>query len=988
MKAPPNYLLINILLLLISTIGFSQENEKSTIIGNLTTDDEGMNLIADNVGNTYVAGRSETKGLIVKQNTLHQVLWSKQLSFTSDPSHEVSVDFLDLLADTLFGCGRIHLGNSTNGLGIGSFYFKMNAQTGNLYWAKFETNGQNSLSAMRYANGKYFLVGNEYGTNKRGRVVAVSSQNGNLIWQTPCINYSILANSTNHETIFTGVTEILNGKMYISGNTRSHDAALTDVVKRPFLLGITESGTFFLHRYFDFPGVIDFPYYVGSTIKLDADNNLILGTFHNFNSNVNIYSPIIKCDTLGNILFSKSYPIQTNSINLITHMTETPSSYVFYGYINSLVHGMYALKITKSGILEKCVLITKPNTVYNPIPYSSYWKVFGNSKYINGKHYFPANEKTLSVLQIDINKIILDENLEYTEDCSLISEIFPSTNNIATTSQPMFPLMGNNPLVFSNGGLVEDLNLNIPCSNLSINLNQNQICNEVEIIANVSGFVDPSFYWSNGASSDLDTIMVNNSDTLILHVLDTKCCELTDTIVPNIAPSSFNINLQNDTTVCIQNGSSFQVTPFVSGANGPVTYQWNNNTTSSTLNISQSGVYWVDVSDNCTTLRDSIFIVVNFLPAIGNTSDVAVCEGNFPLTLNPTISNGTSVLWDNGITSDSRSVNSPGSYTLSATNNCGTVNATITVNQIDLPEVELILSIDTCIQNGNSIVLTPLITGANSILWSDGSSGSQLTVSNSGTYSVYVSNVCGVDSATCSASINHYPELNLPSYLDTCFEIGVGFSYTAYGSAGTYNWSSGSQSATEWISQEGLYIVTLTNECGITTDSMVVSRLDIPDLLFPEDSISSCSVNLAKDRLNIETNYDLEILTPYQQIVNDGMTETGWYTLHAFNGCWHKYDSIYVDLQQELFYLPNSFTPNDDLVNDRFEYKGEYVVIRSISIYNRWGQEIYSETGSFKGWDGTFAGENCPDGVYPVQIVYENCFGMPTIFNGHVTLFR
>jgi gliding motility-associated-like protein len=33
-------------------------------------------------------------------------------------------------------------------------------------------------------------------------------------------------------------------------------------------------------------------------------------------------------------------------------------------------------------------------------------------------------------------------------------------------------------------------------------------------------------------------------------------------------------------------------------------------------------------------------------------------------------------------------------------------------------------------------------------------------------------------------------------------------------------------------------------------------------------------------------------------------------------------------------------------------------------IFNRWGQQIYESTDANIGWDGTFRGNQCPDGVY------------------------
>lgn len=136
---------------------FSQNDEKSTLIGNVGSREFATSICADPAGNKYIGGEIDQKGLVVKQNAANVIQWSKKLSFTSDPNDWVHIGFIDIVADTVFGCGKIV--DQANSVGAGSFYFKMNAQTGIIYWSKLETSNPNYLSCMRYANGKFFLIG-------------------------------------------------------------------------------------------------------------------------------------------------------------------------------------------------------------------------------------------------------------------------------------------------------------------------------------------------------------------------------------------------------------------------------------------------------------------------------------------------------------------------------------------------------------------------------------------------------------------------------------------------------------------------------------------------------------------------------------------------------------------------------------------------------------------------------------------------------------
>ncbi len=76
-------------------------------------------------------------------------------------------------------------------------------------------------------------------------------------------------------------------------------------------------------------------------------------------------------------------------------------------------------------------------------------------------------------------------------------------------------------------------------------------------------------------------------------------------------------------------------------------------------------------------------------------------------------------------------------------------------------------------------------------------------------------------------------------------------------------------------------------------------------------------------------------------------------------------------------YMPNAFTPNNDNMNDRF--KPIIIFYNSkikMSIFNRWGQKIYSEEklyNDMRWWDGYFEGKPIPDGVYIYTISYKAC---------------
>jgi gliding motility-associated-like protein len=94
------------------------------------------------------------------------------------------------------------------------------------------------------------------------------------------------------------------------------------------------------------------------------------------------------------------------------------------------------------------------------------------------------------------------------------------------------------------------------------------------------------------------------------------------------------------------------------------------------------------------------------------------------------------------------------------------------------------------------------------------------------------------------------------------------------------------------------------------------------------------------------------------------------------------------------YFLPNTFSPNGDGVNDYFYPRGSGLFnIQSMRVFNRWGQLVFerknfaanSET---MGWDGTFNGHPAPSDayVYIVEVICNNA--QVVAYHGNVVLVR
>ncbi|GGB16286.1 hypothetical protein GCM10011511_45110 [Puia dinghuensis] len=94
------------------------------------------------------------------------------------------------------------------------------------------------------------------------------------------------------------------------------------------------------------------------------------------------------------------------------------------------------------------------------------------------------------------------------------------------------------------------------------------------------------------------------------------------------------------------------------------------------------------------------------------------------------------------------------------------------------------------------------------------------------------------------------------------------------------------------------------------------------------------------------------------------------------------------------YWLPNTFSPNGDGVNDYFYPRGTSLYnVQSFTVFNRWGQMVFqrkdfpANTQSM-GWDGNFNGRPAPADayVYIVEVVCDNA--QVVAIHGSVTLVR
>jgi large repetitive protein len=91
---------------------------------------------------------------------------------------------------------------------------------------------------------------------------------------------------------------------------------------------------------------------------------------------------------------------------------------------------------------------------------------------------------------------------------------------------------------------------------------------------------------------------------------------------------------------------------------------------------------------------------------------------------------------------------------------------------------------------------------------------------------------------------------------------------------------------------------------------------------------------------------------------------------------------------ENVVYVPNVFSPNNDGKNDKFYVHGENISQFNIKIYNRWGEPVFETDNIHEGWNGRYKDVGCPEGVYFYIAELSFTDGSSTVKKGSITLVR
>ena len=332
--------------------------------------------------------------------------------------------------------------------------------------------------------------------------------------------------------------------------------------------------------------------------------------------------------------------------------------------------------------------------------------------------------------------------------------------------------------------------------------------------AGAGGFNPYTFVWDTNPMQFTQTAVGLPPGTYTVFVTDSVGCMDSTQATIGITVNPIVPNLGPDTTAC--DGDTLVLWHQIVGATG---YLWNTGGTDSTLEVTQTGTYWVEVNVNGCAFFDSINVFFNPNPIVNLGNDTTLCDGE-TLLLDATDPSVVAYLWQDNTVNPTLTVSTPGgTYWVIVTDGNGCMGYdSIVVNYNPLPIVNL--GNDTTLCDGETLFLDVTQPGG-TYLWNDGLAVPTRTVATpGGLYWVDVTLLGCTTRDTIVVNFNPIPYFSLGA--DTALCDGDVLTLDATTPGATYLWDDLSFGPTRNVTTTGTYGVTVTLNGCEWTDSIDV----------------------------------------------------------------------------------------------------------------------------------------------------------------------
>ena len=522
-----------------------------------------------------------------------------------------------------------------------------------------------------------------------------------------------------------------------------------------------------------------------------------------------------------------------------------------------------------------------------------------------------------------------------------------------------------------------------------------------------SGGTSPYQYlWTPGNLAGSNQTALSTG-TYTVSVTDGASCIGSTTVIIGQA-TTLNLTMSQTPTTCgLANGTASVA---VTGGSGAYSYVWSplGGTASTTTQVAGGVTYTVNVTNGACTGTSSILVGTSNAPTATVSTVGSNCGAN---NGSATVSavGGTQpygFVWSptGGNAATANNLNS-GPYSVLITDASGcTLTLPVNIPAIGGPTVTISNIVGaSCGQNDGSA--TANVSGGAqpyTYLWSPSGGSSATAVGLSGgTYTVSVTDASGCVVSE-NAVVPGSPQLVIIGNVinENCGQNNGQISLTITGGTAPFNFAwTPSNSNSPVISNltSGQYSVNVTDNAGCSTTASFT--VDVIGTLLVNVNPSSVTINEGETVELTASGGSTYVWTPSLGIncltaacdtVNANPLFTTTYEVFATdaNGCeGSEFVTVYVNpvCSKEIF-VPSIFSPNADGKNDQQCVMGNCIASMEFSIYNRWGENVFTTTDQNQCWDGQYKGQKVNTGVFVYKLKATLINGNEVNQSGNITV--
>jgi len=937
--------------ILLTSVSWSQTFLKT--IGELGRNESGFVLHRTPGNELFLGGSVGDSALVQRVDDDGNVLWSR--SFKPPGEYPKCIFHLTSTPDgTLIGCG-----NGFNALNEPreGFHFRMDVDGTMLWLRNWAEQVMYSRRMIALSTTEYLLFADRFDmaspTFADLVTARVDAATGDIIWLSDLVD--LYAAVPYNDDVISVAT--IGQSHYAASRIFTNGAPLS--TSRVAVSKFDYTGQHQWTNYLLYPNNVDRRLHPSDIIG--NNDSLTIAYYGDINgSSSNWTQGLIRMDTLGNVAWARDFNVGASSQEHGTKVIATSFGYLVAGRTRlTNPPRLFLQAISASGGLlwtKSYGAIAQDQDLVNQ--YASNLVDVGGGFLMTGLVDQGGGNTDILLVRTDIDGEIICSDVN---GLNAITTILPDLTFNSPVQEVAFTAdLGVVPTVVVDAGIDDICLLDVALGN------DTALCNTLQLDAGVANAI---YEWQDGTTAQ--TLDVSESGAYWVRVTQ-DCCVSSDTIDVEIAALAV-IDLGADTTLCQGADLTLQA------PQGTWSFLWSDGSTDGQLIVNTADTYWVRVTDGQCVATDTIEVSTGAIPTVDLGPDTVSCDGSGVL-LDTGSSDATDWSWSDTSTEPTLQVDITGTYFVEVSSACGTATDTVEVTILD---GVLDLGPDTAICSGASLELEVDLPDR-VLLWSDGSDGETFIISEAGTYWLDATNAGCTNTDTVVVEVLGPPVIDLGPDTLSCavpfyiLDAGEDLDLT--------EWSDGSVGRFLVADRSGIYWASLEDQCGVVVDSVRVTFAspvdELRDIALCPGKVVALDPGDALLETLWSTGDSLSVIT-----VGEGEY---WYTAMDIVGCPHT-DSvrIYIDAGMDgQVYVPNAFSPNNDGFNERFEVVGPERSDFELTIYDRWGAELYRSVDPYQGWD---AESGTPQGVYVWTLTYrDRCAAKNALVTkrGHVTLVR